>query len=101
MLLVAQLNRMLKLVVSYLLYSYIFLLRCCDCSFFMIFGDYDLIFCCITLLNVQVKSVQAADSALTLEKHRLKKLEELEALNQSLKSHSNEVSILFLRFYLS
>ncbi|XP_024009162.1 protein GLE1 [Eutrema salsugineum] len=35
-------------------------------------------------------SIQAAESALTLEKHRLKKLEELEAMNQSLKSRSNE-----------
>ena len=42
------------------------------------------------------KSIQAAESALTLEKHRLKKLEELEAVNQSLKSCSNEVSIFFL-----
>ncbi|KAF3608022.1 hypothetical protein DY000_02045071 [Brassica cretica] len=45
-------------------------------------------------LNAQAgglgKSIQAAESALTLEKHRLKKLEELEALNQSLKSCSNE-----------
>ncbi|KAF3587990.1 hypothetical protein F2Q69_00026454, partial [Brassica cretica] len=37
------------------------------------------------------KSIQAAESALTLEKHRLKKLEELEAVNQSLKSCSNEI----------
>lgn len=101
MLLVAQLNRMLKLVVSYLLYNYIFLLRCCDCSFFMILEIMISFFDALLLLNVQVKSVQAADSALTLEKHRLKKLEELEALNQSLKSRSNEVSILFLHFYLS
>uniref|UniRef100_A0A1J3JYB8 mRNA export factor GLE1 n=1 Tax=Noccaea caerulescens TaxID=107243 RepID=A0A1J3JYB8_NOCCA len=36
------------------------------------------------------KSIQAAESALTAEKHRLKKLEELEAMNQSLKSRSNE-----------
>ncbi|CAH2037994.1 unnamed protein product [Thlaspi arvense] len=36
------------------------------------------------------KSIQAAESALTLEKLRLKKLEELEAMNQSLKSRSNE-----------
>ncbi|VVA91179.1 unnamed protein product [Arabis nemorensis] len=36
------------------------------------------------------KSIQAAESALTLEKHRLKKLEELEAMNQSLKSRSNQ-----------
>ncbi|KAL0794456.1 hypothetical protein Bca101_065833 [Brassica carinata] len=35
-------------------------------------------------------STQAAESALTLEKHRLKKLEESEAVNQSLKSRSNE-----------
>ncbi|KAF2544873.1 hypothetical protein F2Q70_00019787 [Brassica cretica] len=46
-------------------------------------------------LNAQAgglgKSIQAAESALTLEKHRLKKLEELEALNQSLKSCSNEI----------
>ncbi|XP_018460868.2 mRNA export factor GLE1 [Raphanus sativus] len=32
------------------------------------------------------KSIQAAESALTLENHRLKKLEELEATNQSLRS---------------
>lgn len=44
------------------------------------------------------KSIQAAESALTAEKHRLKKLEELEAMNQSLKSRSNEVSIFF--FYV-
>ncbi|EOA39933.1 hypothetical protein CARUB_v10008625mg [Capsella rubella] len=36
------------------------------------------------------KSIQAAENALTLEKHRLKKLEELEAMNQSLKSRSND-----------
>ncbi|KAF8104564.1 hypothetical protein N665_0171s0067 [Sinapis alba] len=36
------------------------------------------------------KSIQAAESALALEKHRLKKLEELEEMNQSLKSRSNE-----------
>ncbi|XP_010476301.1 PREDICTED: protein GLE1 [Camelina sativa] len=36
------------------------------------------------------KSIQAAESALTLEKHRLKKLEELGAMNQSLKSSSNQ-----------
>ncbi|KAL0884906.1 hypothetical protein Bca101_008888 [Brassica carinata] len=36
------------------------------------------------------KSIQAAESALTLEKHRLKKLEELEEMNQSLKSRPNE-----------
>ncbi|XP_010494974.1 PREDICTED: protein GLE1 [Camelina sativa] len=36
------------------------------------------------------KSIQAAESALTLEKHRLKKLEELGAINQSLKSSSNK-----------
>ena len=45
------------------------------------------------------KSIQAAESALTLENHRLKKLEELEATNQSLRSRPNEVSIyLFLMF---
>ena len=42
------------------------------------------------------KSIQAAESALTLENHRLKKLEELEATNQSLRSRPNEVSIFFL-----
>lgn len=52
----------------------------------------------IFLLIMLGKSIQAAESALTLEKHRLKKLEELEAMNQSLKSRSNQVSILFLRF---
>ncbi|XP_048597737.1 mRNA export factor GLE1-like [Brassica napus] len=36
------------------------------------------------------KSIQAAESALTLENHRLKKLEELEATNQSLRSRPNE-----------
>ncbi|CAH8382438.1 unnamed protein product [Eruca vesicaria subsp. sativa] len=35
------------------------------------------------------KSIQAAESALTLENHRLKKLEELEATNQSLRSRPN------------
>ncbi|CAN8312126.1 unnamed protein product [Cochlearia groenlandica] len=36
------------------------------------------------------KSVQAAETALTLEKHRMKKLNELETMNQSLRSRSNE-----------
>ncbi|KAJ0253350.1 Protein GLE1 [Hirschfeldia incana] len=36
------------------------------------------------------KSIQAAESALTLENHRLKKLEELEATNQSLRSRPDE-----------
>ncbi|CAA0197935.1 unnamed protein product [Arabidopsis thaliana] len=35
-------------------------------------------------------SIRAAESALILENHRLKKLEELESTNQSLKSRSNE-----------
>jgi len=94
-----QLHQMLKLGVSYLLFSIYFHLCCCDCSFFVILKiviSFLTVF--IFLLIVQGNSIRAAESALILENHRLKKLEELETTNQSLKSRSNEVSTSFYRF---
>lgn len=70
-------------------------MQICVCSFVLvnkIFVQGGTLMC--LSVNVAGNMLRAAESALKLERERLQKLKELEEINQSLRSSSNQVCLI-------